>query len=151
MKCIYLYLDPFQMNMMLTSLPDKPTNMTSCNTTRASDLAADEQLRRSSAATIPQETAQAWGSLHGFSSCSVFLRRLLQSWPIRTNETVCLCSSSSIRSGTSVWDFNAKFCSFYCFCCPSAQLLPSLRLLIAGKRSHQTGMAMIRAETSGSG
>ena len=103
--------------------------------------------RRWATKSIPgpsQETVQAWGFLHGSSSCSVFLCRLLQSWPIRIRETVCFCSSSI------VCDFNANLL-ILCSSCPPVQLLPSPQLLITGKISHQTGMAMTRAETSGSG
>jgi len=139
---IYQHLDPFRMNMMSSFLHYMPTNMTYCNTTRVSHLAEDERLRAFPGPS--QETVQAWGFLHGSSSCSVFLCRLLQSWPIRIRETVCFCSSSI------VCDFNANLL-ILCSSCPPVQLLPSPQLLITGKISHQTGMAMTRAETSGSG
>lgn len=139
---MYLYLDPFQMNMMLSSLQDIPTNMTSCNTTRASDLAEDEQLRafQRHLKKLPKHGAFSMASLLVQCSCADF------------------CNLGRYGSGRlyvsvlpPVFVISMLIFSFYCSCCPSAQLLASLRLLLTGKISHQTGMAMTRAETSGSG
>jgi len=138
---IYQHLDPFRMNMCvptyITCQPIWPTAI-------QPELLTLQKIATKSIPGPSQETVQAWGFLHGSSSCSVFLCRLLQSWPIRIRETVCFCSSSI------VCDFNANLL-ILCSSCPPVQLLPSPQLLITGKISHQTGMAMTRAETSGSG
>ena len=96
---IYQHLDPFRMNMCvptyITCQPIWPTAI-------QPELLTLQKIATKSIPGPSQETVQAWGFLHGSSSCSVFLCRLLQSWPIRIRETVCFCSSSC------VCDFNAN-------------------------------------------
>lgn len=140
-----MYLDPFQMNMMLSSLHYIPTNVTCCNTTRASDLAEDEQLR-------------------------AFQRYLKKLCKHGAFSMVCLpvqCSCAgvfhfgryrfrrqyvSVSSSDPVFVIAMLVWSPHFSCCLSVQLRASLGSLLTGtKIRHQTGMAMTRVEASGSG
>ena len=139
---VYQHLDPFRMKMMSSFLHYMPTNMTYCNTTRVSHLAEDERLRAFQ------------GHLKKLSKHGVFSMACL------LDQCSCADFCNLGRYGSArlyvsvlppVFVISMLTCSFYCSSCPPVQLLPSPQLLITGKISHQTGMAMTRAETSGSG
>ena len=139
---VYQHLDPFRMNMMSSFLHYMPTNMTYCNTTRVSHLAEDERLRAFQ------------GHLKKLSKHGVFsMARLLVQCPCADFYNLGRYGFARLYVSVlpPVFVISMLTCSFYCSSCPPVQLLPSPQLLITGKISHQTGMAMTRAETSGSG